>query len=51
MKAVDKFDGAVVTIFSTYATVVDPSAIPGSIADQARTMRIPVHMISIRLNH
>ena len=45
MKAVDKFDYRLGNKFSTYATNWINQAILRSIADQARTIRIPVHMI------
>ncbi len=45
MKAVDKFDHRRGYKFSTYATWWIRQAITRSIADQARTIRIPVHMI------
>ena len=45
MKAVDKFEYRRGYKFSTYATWWIRQAITGSIADQARTIRIPVHMI------
>lgn len=45
MKAVDKFDYRLGNKFSTYATNWIRQAILRSIADQARTIRIPVHMI------
>jgi RNA polymerase primary sigma factor len=45
MKAVDKFEWRRGFKFSTYATWWIRQAITRSIADQARTIRIPVHMI------
>ena len=45
MKAVDKFEYRRCYKFSTYATWWIRQAITRSIADQARTIRIPVHMI------
>ena len=45
MKAVDKFDYRLGNKFSTYATNWIQQGISRSIADQARTIRIPVHMI------
>ena len=45
MKAVDKFEYRLGYKFSTYATWWIRQAITRSIADQARTIRIPVHMI------
>ena len=45
MKAVDKFEYGRGYKFSTYATWWIRQAITRSIADQARTIRIPVHMI------
>ncbi|HXK17271.1 MAG TPA: sigma-70 family RNA polymerase sigma factor, partial [Polyangiaceae bacterium] len=45
MKAVDKFEYKRGYKFSTYATWWIRQAITRSIADQARTIRIPVHMI------
>ncbi len=45
MKAVDKFEYRRGFKFSTYATWWIRQAITRSIADQARTIRIPVHMI------
>lgn len=52
MKAVDKFEYRRGYKFSTYATWWIRQAITRSIADQARTIRIPVHMIETinRLN-
>jgi RNA polymerase primary sigma factor len=45
MKAVDKFDYRLGNKFSTYATNWIQQGISRSISDQARTIRIPVHMI------
>jgi RNA polymerase primary sigma factor len=47
MKAVDKFEYRLGYKFSTYATWWIRQAITRAIADQARTIRIPVHMIDV----
>ena len=47
MKAVDKFEYRRGYKFSTYATWWIRQAITRAIADQARTIRIPVHMICL----
>ena len=45
MKAVDKYDPSKGFKFSTYATCWIRQAITRAIADQARTIRVPVHMV------
>lgn len=45
MKAVDKFDYDKGFKFSTYATWWIRQAITRALADQARTIRVPVHMV------
>src|SRR5262252_6696992 len=47
MKAVDKFEYRRGYKFSTYATWWIRQAVARSIADQARTIRVPVHMIEV----
>jgi len=45
MKAIDKYDWSKGNKFSTYATWWIRQAITRAIADQARTIRVPVHMV------
>jgi RNA polymerase primary sigma factor len=53
MKAIDKYDYTKGFKFSTYATWWIRQAISRAIADQARTIRMPVHMVELmnKINH